>query len=67
MIKFQRRWRGISVGEACEHVAELRGRVELYVEPRDLWIGAFIGADALYLCPLPVFVIRISLGRRWES
>ncbi len=39
------------------------GRVEIYPEPRDLWIGAYIAPDAVYICPLPILVIRISRGR----
>lgn len=36
------------------------GRVELYVEPRDLWIGVYVAPAAVYVCPLPMLVIRWS-------
>lgn len=34
------------------------GRLGVYVERRDLWIGAFIAPDAVYVCPLPTLVLR---------
>lgn len=34
------------------------GRLAIYFEPRDLWIGAYISYDAVYVCPLPVLVLR---------
>jgi hypothetical protein len=34
------------------------GRLSLYAEPRDAWVGLFIRPDAVYLCPLPFCVIR---------
>lgn len=44
-----------------ERVASRRlrlGRLAVYVQPRDLWVGAFVGLDAVYVCPLPTVVIR---------
>lgn len=66
-----RRIRGISIGEVREYIGDMRGRVEIYLEPRDLWIGVFIGrggrhhGGALYLCPLPMLVVRISFAPAW--
>lgn len=34
------------------------GRLHLYVEPRDAWIGVYVDPKALYVCPLPFCVIR---------
>ncbi len=34
------------------------GRVSLYIEPRDIWIGVFVSPIAVYICPLPMCVIR---------
>lgn len=36
------------------------GRVELYIEPRDIWVGAYIAPDAVYICPLPLVVIKVE-------
>ncbi len=36
------------------------GRFQLYVEPRDLWVGVFVGPDAVYICPLPCLVLRMT-------
>lgn len=36
------------------------GRVSIYVEPRDVWIGCYIALDAIYVCPLPLLVIRVA-------
>lgn len=63
-MKIQRRWRGLSFGTAIESIADLRGRMEVYWEPRDLWIGAYIGdGGTVYLCLLPMVVVRFSRGR----
>lgn len=48
------------------------GRLATYIEWRDLWVGVFVAADAVYVCPLPTLVLRwtrrvqptINLGRR---
>lgn len=37
-----------------------RGPVSVYLEPYDLWIGAYIANDAIYICLLPCIVIRIA-------
>lgn len=59
--------RRLRIGAACEHVWDKRGRVEVYLEPRDVWIGVYVSPDAVYVCPLPFLVIRISRGRRWPG
>lgn len=55
----------ICLGSAREFVADKRGRVEIYLEPRDLWVGAYVNQRAVYVCPLPMLVIRISRGPAW--
>lgn len=54
----------IRIGAARE-LAERRGRVEIYFEPRDIWIGAYVSRLAVYILPVPFVVFRISRGRRW--
>ena len=36
------------------------GRVSLYVEWRDLWMGVYIAPTATYICPLPTLVIKVE-------
>lgn len=36
------------------------GRVQLYIEWRDLWFGLFVSPDAVYLVLLPTVVLRIA-------
>lgn len=36
------------------------GRWQIYIEPRDLWIGAYVAEQAVYVCPVPLVVIRID-------
>lgn len=33
------------------------GRLTVHLQPRDLWIGAYLARDAVYVCPLPTVVI----------
>lgn len=40
------------------------GRFEFYLEPRDIWVGAFVGEFAVYVCPLPCVVIRWDRTKR---
>lgn len=35
------------------------GRVQLYIEPRDIWVGVYVAPDAVYVCPLPLVVIKL--------
>lgn len=53
----------LRTGRAVEGLADPRGRVEIYGEPRDVWVGAFVSEDAIYVCPLPMMVVRISRRR----
>jgi hypothetical protein len=32
------------------HRLSLPGGVQVYVQPRDLWAGGFVGKDAVYVC-----------------
>ena len=41
-----------------------RGRVLLYLEPRDAWVGAYVAEDYVYVCLLPFCVIRVDRPRR---
>ena len=34
------------------------GRLAVYLEPRDVWVGLYVAPDALYVCPLPLLVLR---------
>ena len=36
------------------------GRVQLYIEPRDLWVGIYVASAAVYVCLMPMLVIRWS-------
>jgi hypothetical protein len=36
------------------------GRVQLYIEPRDIWMGVYVGPKAVFICPVPLVVIRIA-------
>lgn len=40
-------------------------RLQLYIEPRDIWFGAYVAPDAVYVCPVPLVVFRWDrAGRR---
>lgn len=34
------------------------GRLALYLEPRDAWVGVYVAPAAVYVCPLPFVVVR---------
>lgn len=40
------------------------GRVQLYIEPRDIWVGVYVGPDAVYVCPLPLVVVKVDRRRQ---
>lgn len=44
------------------------GRLAVYIEPRDIWIGVFIAPAAIYVCPLPLVVLKWERGQIewWE-
>lgn len=34
------------------------GRLAVYLEPRDAWVGAYVAEHAVYVCPIPFVVFR---------
>ncbi len=32
--------------------------MKLIFEPRDLWVGVYLGSEHIYVCPLPCIVLR---------
>lgn len=34
------------------------GRLSVYVETRDAWVGVYVAPAAVYVLPLPMIVIR---------
>jgi hypothetical protein len=40
------------------------GRLSVYVDPRDVWVGVYVAPAAVYACPLPLLVIKWSRGAR---
>lgn len=40
------------------------GRLQVYVEPRDVWVGVFVAPVAVYVCLLPMLVFKWSRGSR---
>ena len=34
------------------------GRLSIYVDPRDIWLGVYVAPTAVYVCPLPLLVFR---------
>ncbi|WP_171075096.1 hypothetical protein [Nonomuraea basaltis] len=34
------------------------GRLAIYIEPRDLWVGVYIAPAAVYVLPFPTLVFR---------
>jgi hypothetical protein len=40
----------------------LNSRVQVYIEPRDAWVGVFVAVGAVYVCLLPFVVIRVDRG-----
>lgn len=60
----------VVVGLAVEYVIRHRrtvsahklflfgGRLAVYVEPVDLWVGSYLHTRYLYVCPLPMLVFR---------
>lgn len=45
--------------EALERARRRRnGRLKIYIEPRDIWVGVYVAPKAVYVCPLPLLVFR---------
>lgn len=40
-----------------------RGGVQVYLEPRDVWVGVYVSEDAVFVCLLPMLVIKV--WRTW--
>ncbi len=36
------------------------GRLQVYIEPRDAWIGVYVAPQAVYVLPVPFVVLRWS-------
>lgn len=34
------------------------GRLSIYIEPRDIWVGVYVAPGAVYVCPLPMLVFK---------
>lgn len=34
------------------------GRLSVYLEPRDIWVGVYVAPAAVYVCPLPLLVLK---------
>ena len=45
-------------GERDVNARMTLGRLQVYVEPRDLWIGLYVARYAIYVCLLPLLVFR---------
>lgn len=43
------------------------GRLRIYFEPRDAWIGLYVAPSALYFCPLPFLVVKLSRTTQPEA
>jgi hypothetical protein len=54
---------GRLVADREDAAAPARHRVEIYAEPRDIWVGVFVSPAAVYVCPVPMLVIRWQRGR----
>ena len=54
----------LKLGTRWENLWTRHGALEVYPEWRDLWVGIYVGPDAIYVCPLPCVVFRFSRGSR---
>jgi len=36
--------------------------VQIYIEPRDAWIGVYVAPHAVFVCPLPFLVVKVRRG-----
>lgn len=39
------------------------GRLQLYIEPRDAWVGVYVAPNAVYVLLLPFLVLRWAKHR----
>lgn len=39
-------------------------RLVIYIEPVDIWIGVYVSDTHVYVCPLPLLVIRFERRSR---
>lgn len=58
---------GPKVPHPFDAAANHRHRIELHFVPGDLWIGAFVADDAVYLIIVPTIVVRVARGRTRPS
>lgn len=38
------------------------GRAQIYLEPRDAWVGVYVARDAIYVLLVPFLVFRWARG-----
>ena len=38
------------------------GKLSVYFDFRDWWVGVYVGAAAIYVCPVPCLVFRWRRG-----
>lgn len=45
----------------------MRGRLLVYIDPREVWMGVSFSEDSyyVYVCPLPMLVIRWERKKSW--
>jgi hypothetical protein len=36
------------------------GRLSIYLDARDIWIGVYVAESAVYVCPLPLLVVKVK-------
>jgi len=41
------------------HIHLFGHHAQIYLEPRDAWIGVYVAKTAVYVCPLPFLVLKI--------
>jgi hypothetical protein len=41
-------------------VTVARLRMQVYLEPRDVWVGACVAPQAVFVCPAPCVVFRFA-------
>jgi hypothetical protein len=45
-------------------VTVIRLRLQVYLEPRDVWIGGYVAPQAVFVCPAPCLVFRFARSLR---